>query len=101
MVTAINIDGKEYRPGKITASMSRRAMELSVEALDAAAKAEALKTSPDAETAAALMNALMLNIDEKAKLICRAYDNAFTPEQLLDAKGNNELNSLLQGIVRG
>ena len=97
----ISINGKTYESYKITASMTRRALELNVEALDAAAAAEKLKATQDAQEASELLALVGPNLDAKAELVCDAFGNAFTRAALLDAVSNAELNGLIQAIARG
>ena len=97
----IYLNGAKYESGKITAAMSRRAMELNLEALDAAKQAESMKTELDIAKTSSLLDVMLKNIDAKAALICEAFDNAFTQDELLKEKRNEELNTLLQFIVRG
>ena len=97
----ITISGKTYQSGKITAAMTRRALELNVEALEAAAKAEDLKKSKNAETASALLELLSRNIDAKAALTCDVFGGAFDKDALLADISNTELNGLMNKIALG
>ena len=97
----ITINGKQYESEKITAGMTRRALELNVEALDAAAKAEALKKTGDAENASELLALLSGNIEAKAALVCDAFAGAFGSEELLESVTNAELNGIIQQIATG
>lgn len=97
----ITINGTTYEAERIPASMSRRAMELNAEALEAAAKAEALRTNPGAEGASALMALLMDNLDRKAELICDVFGNRFSPKALTEELSITEINALLNAIVSG
>lgn len=97
----ITINGNTYESGKITAAMTRRALQLNVEALDAAAAAEKLKATQDAQDASELLALIGTNLDEKAALVCDVFGNAFTRDALLDAVSNAELNGLIQQIARG
>ena len=97
----ITVNGKEYEAGKITAGMTRRALELNAEALDAAKKAEELKKSADAENASELLALLGSNIEQKAALACDAFGGAFDSAALLDSVTNAELNGIIQQIATG
>lgn len=97
----ITINGTTYQSGKITATMSMDAMELNMQALDAAAGAEALRANPAAEGASDLLRALYKNMTEKAELICEVFDHAFTAEDLLNNITPAEMNGLLNAIVKG
>ena len=97
----ITVNGKEYETGKITAGMTRRALELNMEALDVAAKAEELKKTKDAEGASGLLAAIYGNIDDKAALVCAAFADAFSSEELLESVTNAELNGIIQQIATG
>ena len=97
----ITINGKTYESGKITAAMTRRALQLNVEALDAAAAAEKLRGTKDAHDASELLALIGTNLDEKAALVRDVFDGAFTASELLDAVSNAELNGLVQQIAAG
>lgn len=97
----ITIKGKEYEAQRIPASMSRRAMELNVQALEAAAKAEALKQTKDAKGTSELLALLMTNLDEKAELICDVFGRQFTPEDVTAELTTAEINALLNAIAKG
>ena len=97
----ITINGKTYESGKITAAMTRRALQLNVEALDAAAAAEKLRETKDAHDASELLALIGTNLDEKAALVRDVFDGAFTASELLDAVSNAELNGLVQQIAAG
>ena len=97
----ITINGKTYESGKITAAMTRRALELNVEALDAAAKAEALRDTKEPARAGELLAAINSNIHLKAMLICDVFGGAFDEDALLETVSNAELNGLIQEITRG
>ena len=97
----ITICGYDYQAEKIPASMSRRAMELNADALEAATKAEALRTNPGAEGASSLMELLMNNLDRKADLICDVFGNQFLPQVLFEELSITEINALLNAIVSG
>ena len=97
----ITIKGVEHESGKITASMTRRALMLNVEALDAAAAAEKLKQTMDATDASELLALIGTNVDEKAALVCDVFGGAFSREELLDEISNAELNGLVQQIASG
>lgn len=96
----ITINGTTYEAERIPASMSRRAMELNAEALEAAAKAEALRTNPGAEGASALMTLLMNNLDKKVDLICDVFGRQFSPKDVNELT-IAEINALLNAIVSG
>lgn len=97
----ITINGVTYQSGKITAAMTRRALELNVEALDAAAAAEKLKETKDTAGTSELLALIGTNIEAKAALICDVFGGAFTGAELLNAVSNAELNGLIQEITRG
>ena len=97
----IIIKGIEHESGKITAAMTRRALQLNVEALDAAAAAEKLKQTKDATDASELLALIGTNLDEKARLVCDVFGGAFPASELLDAVSNAELNGLVQQIAAG
>lgn len=97
----ITIKGKTYEAERIPALMSRRAMELNIQALQAAADAETLKASPTAPGAAELLGLLLANLDVKANLICSLFGNQFAPEELLDELSVPEINALLNEITKG
>ena len=97
----IELNGKTYESIKITAGMTRRALELNVAALDAATKAENLKASTDPAAALQLLSALSENMKEKAELICSAFGDAFDSDSLLDQVENAELNGLINKIALG
>ena len=97
----ITIKGKEHESGKITAAMTRRALMLNVEALDAAAAAEKLKQTKDATDASELLALIGTNLDEKAALVRDVFGGAFSREDLLDEVSNAELNGLVQQIASG
>lgn len=90
-----------YSSGKITAAMTRRALELNVEALEAAAKAEKLKETKDAKEAGALLAAIESNINLKARLVCDVFGGAFDEETLMNNASNGELNALMNKIALG
>lgn len=90
-----------YNSKKITAAMTRRAMELNVEALEAAAKAEELKETKDAALAGALLAAIESNILAKARLICDVFDGAFGEDALMDSLSNAEINGMMNKIALG
>lgn len=96
----ITINGTTYEAERIPASMSRRAMELNAEALEAAAKAEALKQTKDAKGTSELVALLMTNLDEKAELICDVFGRQFSPKDV-NALTIAEINALLNAIVSG
>lgn len=97
----ITINGKTYESGKITAAMTRRALQLNAEALDAAAAAEKIKETKNAAEASELLAFIGTNIDEKIALVCDTFGNAFTHDELLEAFSNEELNGAIQAITRG
>lgn len=97
----INLNGVTYETHRITASMTRRALQLNVAALDAAAAAEKLRETKDAHDASELLALIGTNLDEKAALVCDVFDNAFDRAALLDAVSNAELNGLVQQIASG
>ena len=97
----IKIKDKTYESGRITAAMSRRAMELNMKALDAAAKAQTLRDNPNADNAGELLRVMYGNIADKAALICSVFDHAFTADELLEELTPAELNGLLNEIVSG
>lgn len=97
----ITINGVTYESAKITAAMTRRALQLNVEALDAAAAAEKLRETKDAHDASELLALIGTNLDEKAAMVCDVFDGAFTASELLDAVSNAELNGLVQQIAAG
>ena len=90
-----------YNSRKITAAMTRRALELNVEALEAAAKAEQLKETKDAALAGALLAAIESNIHAKARLICDVFDGAFEEDALMDILSNAEINGMMNKIALG
>lgn len=90
-----------YSSGKITAAMTRRALELNAEALEAAAKAEKLKETKDAKEAGALLAAIESNINLKARLVCDVFGGAFDEETLMNNASNGELNALMNKIALG
>lgn len=96
----ITIKGKEYEAEHIPASLSRRAMELNIQALDAAAKAEAVKREKDASGMSALLALLMTNLDAKAQLISEAFGGAVSPEAVLDDLSTAQINAILNEIVK-
>lgn len=97
----ITINGVTYESAKITAAMTRRALQLNVEALDAAAAAEKLRETQDTHDASELLALIGTNLDEKAALVRDVFDGAFTASELLDAVSNAELNGLVQQIASG
>lgn len=97
----ITINGITYESAKITAAMTRRALQLNVEALDAAAAAEKLRETKDTHDASELLALIGTNLDEKAALVRDVFDGAFTASELLDAVSNAELNGLVQQIAAG
>lgn len=97
----ITINGVTYESAKITAAMTRRALQLNVEALDAAAAAEKLRETKDTHDASELLALIGTNLDEKAALVRDVFDGAFTASELLDAVSNAELNGLVQQIAAG
>ena len=97
----IVIGDNTYSSGKITAAMTRRALELTAEALEAAEKAENLKETKDAKETWALLAAINSNINLKARLVCDVFDGAFDEETLLNSVSNGELNALMNAIALG
>ena len=97
----IKLKDTTYESGRITAAMSRRAMELNIAALDAAARAQTLRENPAADNAGELLRVMYDNIGEKTALICAAFDHAFTADELLNELTPAELNGLLNEIVSG
>ena len=97
----INLDGLTYEAKRITAAMTRRALELNALALDAAAKAEMLKEDPDTGLAKALIVLLRDNINEKADLIVDAFGGQFDRELLLNQATAAEINAILNQIAKG
>ena len=97
----ITINGVTYESAKITAAMTRRALQLNVEALDAAAAAEKLRETKNTHDASELLALIGTNLDEKAALVRDVFDGAFTASELLDAVSNAELNGLVQQIAAG
>lgn len=97
----ITINGTVYENDRITAAQSRRAMELNVTALDAAAKAEALKQTKDPGDTSALLALLMTNLDEKAQLISEVLIGGISPEGVKDAMTMPEINAMLNAIAKG
>ena len=90
-----------YNSGKITAAMTRRALELNVEALDAATKAQELEKCKDATLAGALLAAIESNINAKARLICDVFEGAFDEDTLMNNVSNGELNVMTNKIAMG
>ena len=97
----ITINGVTYESAKITAAMTRRALQLNVEALDAAAAAEKLRETKNTHDASELLALIGTNLDEKAALVRDVFDGAFTASELLDAVSNAELNWLVQQVAAG
>lgn len=97
----IMLNGDVYEAKRIPAAMTRRAMELNVKALDAAAKAEKLKTDQDAGDAKALLELLTASLDEKVKLIVDTFEWQFSNDKLLEYATTAEINAMINQIAKG
>lgn len=105
-VLILELNGKRYTTGKITAYLSRQALKIQKESLELSEKAQKLKdNSQNAEMKE--IGELLSSMEElrtsKANLICEVYQNKFDiddlEKELSDQEIDAEINKILNGIT--
>ena len=98
----VKLGEKLYTSCKITAWMAREAIAIHKDALSLARRGKEAHESGSAEEAAELLLDLMDDIaTRKANLICEAYGNKFTADELERALSREETEVQIESIMSG
>ena len=97
----LELYGKTYNSGKLTAAITREALNLTIETLELADQAKP-KQGKDRDFAEAskLMQRMQELLDRKTALICRAFDGQFTADELLEWASAAEINDVISQLVQ-
>lgn len=100
-VLSLKIHGKTYTTSRITAYLSRKAMEIHTKSIELAKAGTALKESGDTDLDAIqeLMEKMAELNDQKSWFICQVYGEKFGIEDLEKDLTNEEIESEIQRIT--
>ncbi len=101
-ILTIQIDGRKYTAGRITAYLTREALKIQADAVKLAKQGQVLlKNTTDLDAAGQLMDDMMSLRDRKVWLLCQVYGNAFTQDELEKALTDGEIDWELNRIING
>ena len=103
-VLSININGKTYMTGKITAYVSKEALKIQRDTMAFVKKAKAVQENlHDMDAIESMFEELSNLTTQKTWLICEVYQNQFTPDELekqfTREEIENEINKIISGVT--
>jgi 23S rRNA pseudoU1915 N3-methylase RlmH len=103
-VLILNLNGKTYTTGKITAYLSRQALKIQKDALEIAKKGKEMEEKTEGisvEETNNLLDSLEDLRNRKSWLICEMYQNKFSPDELEKFLDDDEIDSEINNILTG
>lgn len=102
-VLRLELNGKVYMTGKLTAFISKEALKLQRDSIEFAKKAKEIQNSQDEdiENISYILQALSELRDKKSWLICEAYGNQFTVNDIENEFSVEEIESEVNKILYG
>ena len=103
LIRSLKIGDKTYTTGKITAYISRKALEINTESLAITKAGSALKDSEGDryEELESYLRRLAELRTSRSWLVCEAYEKQFTIEELENGLSVGEIEAEVLGIVHG
>lgn len=95
----ITLGEKNYMSGKITAFLTREALKLQRDALKLGEAAKKLTESATEAEADAILDSVVGLMGRKVWLICEAYGNRFTPDEVERHLANEEIDLEVNKII--
>lgn len=105
-VLSISINGKTYMTGKITAFLSKEALKIQRDALKLAKTAKEIMQHPEnMENELDRLESVYDEMEElnqrRVWLICEAYQNQFTADEIEKQYTNEEIGNEVNKIISG
>lgn len=99
----LNLGGKLYMSGKITAWHSRQVFAINKELLALMNQAKSLSEEVDEKEISALFETVESAKNRRTNLICEIYENKFTADELEKELSDDEIvdqiNQIAQGVM--
>jgi 23S rRNA pseudoU1915 N3-methylase RlmH len=96
---SITLGENKYMSGKITAYLTREALKLQRDALGLGDQVRAMTESANEAEAQEVLDAVVGLMDRKVWLICEAYGNKFTPDELEKTLASEEIDQEVNRII--
>lgn len=96
---SIKLEDKTYMSGKITTFLTREALKLQKEALKLGESAKKMLDNINETEAQEILDALDGLLCRKVWLVCEAYGNKFTPDDLERSLDSEELDMEVNRII--
>lgn len=98
-IIKLEIAGKTYMSGKITTYLTKQALRLQKDALEYATTAMKAMDRTNIEAASKLTDELMELQDRKVWVLCEAFGNQFTVDDVEKNLDQEEVDSVINQII--